>query len=70
MRESLKDIFKNVMNSLKKNLKSRDEWILKWPGQLCITASQVHILYNLLFLKFLFISIICGLRFNGRLIVR
>lgn len=44
MRETLKFISINVMNSLKKYLKSRDEWILQWPGQLCITASQVGIL--------------------------
>lgn len=48
MRETLKDIFIYVMKSLMKHLRSRDEWILKWPGQLCITASQVHI-----FVKFI-----------------
>lgn len=45
MRRALKSLFKNVMESLKKNLKTRDEWILKWPGQLCITSSQVHACY-------------------------
>jgi len=40
------------MDALKKNLKTRDKWILKWPGQLCITASQVCII-TLVILKFL-----------------
>jgi len=41
MRESLKYKLVHVLDALKKNLKTRDKWILKWPGQLCITAAQV-----------------------------
>lgn len=44
MRSTLKNEFKNVNDSLMKSLQTRDEWIMKWPGQLCITASQVSIL--------------------------
>ncbi|XP_050431508.1 dynein axonemal heavy chain 2 [Adelges cooleyi] len=42
MRASLKSMFKEVKLSLLKNLKNRDVWILNWPGQLCITASQIQ----------------------------
>lgn len=42
MRESLKQTLKQVITSLIRNLKTRDKWILEWPGQLCITASQVN----------------------------
>lgn len=41
MRESLKQTLKQVKVSLTKNLKTREKWVLEWPGQLCITASQV-----------------------------
>lgn len=41
MQDTLQILFKKVMISLEKNLNSRDVWILEWPGQLCITASQV-----------------------------
>jgi len=46
MRESLKYKLVNVLEELKKNLKTRDKWILKWPGQLCITASQVYKIFT------------------------
>lgn len=42
MRESLKKAFKQVKFSLTKNLKTREKWILEWPGQLCIIVSQVN----------------------------
>ncbi|XP_050531221.1 dynein axonemal heavy chain 2 isoform X2 [Daktulosphaira vitifoliae] len=42
MRISLKSVFKDVKLALMKNLKNRDDWILHWPGQLCITASQIQ----------------------------
>ncbi|XP_026819508.1 dynein heavy chain 2, axonemal-like [Rhopalosiphum maidis] len=42
MRNTLKNKLKFVLEALKKNLKTRDQWILNWPGQLCITASQIH----------------------------
>lgn len=58
MRGILKLIFRNVMDSLKKNLKTRDQWILKWPGQLCITSSQVRILHSNLLLHLYDISLI------------
>jgi len=57
MRETLKHKLVFVLEALKKNLKSRDKWILKWPGQLCITASQVCVI-TLLFLKCLVYCII------------
>lgn len=41
MRNSLKQTLKQVKTSLLENLKNREKWILEWPGQLCITASQV-----------------------------
>lgn len=44
MRETLKNKLAHVLEALKKNLKTRDKWILKWPGQLCITASQVCVI--------------------------
>lgn len=43
MRETLKYKLVHVLDALKKNLKTRDKWILKWPGQLCITSAQVCI---------------------------
>lgn len=43
MRYTLQNELKNVTESLMKNLKSRDKWILKWSGQMCITASQVGV---------------------------
>jgi len=42
MRNCLKQILKQVKLALTKNLKTRDKWILEWPGQLCIVASQVN----------------------------
>jgi len=42
MRDCLKQTLKQVKLSLTKNLKTRDKWILEWPGQLCIAASQVN----------------------------
>lgn len=42
MHHSLKQTLKQVKISLMKNLKTRDKWILEYPGQLCITASQVN----------------------------
>ncbi|XP_025195967.1 dynein heavy chain 2, axonemal [Melanaphis sacchari] len=42
MRETLRHKLAIVLEALKKNLKTRDKWILKWPGQLCITASQIY----------------------------
>lgn len=44
MRETLNYELRFVLEALTKNLKNRDKWILKWPGQLCITASQVCII--------------------------
>lgn len=46
MRGSLKEILKQVKVSLMKNLKTREKWIREWPGQLCITASQVSVKNN------------------------
>ncbi|XP_060835340.1 dynein axonemal heavy chain 2-like [Rhopalosiphum padi] len=42
MRNCLKQILKQVKLALTKNLKTRDKWILEWPGQLCIVASQIQ----------------------------
>ncbi|CAI6360698.1 unnamed protein product [Macrosiphum euphorbiae] len=42
MRDCLKQTLKQVKLSLTKNLKTRDKWILEWPGQLCIAASQIQ----------------------------
>lgn len=66
MRESLKYKLIHVLEALKKNLKTRDKWILKWPGQLCITASQVCII-TLVSLKYLVSCIVIMFRFNGQL---
>lgn len=41
MRLHLKDLLKQTRLALRKNLTKRDKWLLVWPGQLCITASQV-----------------------------
>lgn len=49
MRETLKHKLVFVLEALKKNLKTRDKWILKWPGQLCITASQVCVITLFIF---------------------
>lgn len=43
MRVTLKDILKPCRIALRKNLKSRDKWLLAWCGQLTITSSQVII---------------------------
>ena len=42
MRSTLKELLKNCKIALKKNLTKRDKWIKEWPGQLCITASQMQ----------------------------
>ncbi|XP_075210256.1 dynein heavy chain 2, axonemal kl-2 [Lycorma delicatula] len=42
MRVTLKDELKSVRAALRKNLNKRDKWIKDWPGQLCITASQIQ----------------------------
>jgi len=42
MHDSLRQTLKQVKLSLTKNLKTRDKWILEWPGQLSIAASQVN----------------------------
>jgi len=42
VRDCLKQTLKQVKSSLTKNLKTREKWILEWPGQLCIAASQVN----------------------------
>lgn len=47
MRYTLQIEFRQVMESLIINLKSRDKWVLKWPGQLCITSSQVYFMFNI-----------------------
>lgn len=41
MRVTLKDVFKQVRAALRKNLKTRDKWLLACCGQLCLTSSQV-----------------------------
>lgn len=41
MRVSLRVQLKQCRNALRKNLNKRDKWIKEWPGQLCITSSQV-----------------------------
>lgn len=46
MRTTLKYVFKDTMESLKRYMKNRDQWIMQWPGQLCITASQVRIVFT------------------------
>ncbi|KAK7469836.1 hypothetical protein BaRGS_00036165, partial [Batillaria attramentaria] len=42
MRWTLKESLKNTRSSLKKQLTKRDKWIKEWPGQMCITASQIQ----------------------------
>lgn len=42
MRSTLKDLLRQCKASLKKNLNKRDKWLKEWPGQLCITASQMQ----------------------------
>ncbi len=42
MRSTLKDLLKSCKVALKKNLTKRDRWLKDWPGQLCITASQMQ----------------------------
>jgi dynein heavy chain len=41
MHVTLRDQLKLCQISLRKNLIKRDKWIKEWPGQLCITSSQV-----------------------------
>jgi len=45
MRETLRDLMKKCRADLRKNLQRRDKWIKEWPGQLCITCSQVIFSY-------------------------
>ncbi|ESP04959.1 hypothetical protein LOTGIDRAFT_184938 [Lottia gigantea] len=42
MRFTLKEVLKASRTSLKKNLTKRDKWIRDFPGQICITASQIQ----------------------------
>ncbi|XP_014680873.1 PREDICTED: dynein heavy chain 2, axonemal-like [Priapulus caudatus] len=42
MRWTLKEQLKQTRLALKKNISKRDKWVKDWPGQLCITASQVQ----------------------------
>ncbi|KAL8578358.1 hypothetical protein ACOMHN_031732 [Nucella lapillus] len=42
MRWTLKEVLKNTRAALKKQLTKRDKWIKDWPGQLCITSSQMQ----------------------------
>ncbi|XP_076454460.1 dynein axonemal heavy chain 2-like [Babylonia areolata] len=42
MRWTLKEVLKNTRTALKKQLNKRDRWIKDWPGQMCITASQIQ----------------------------
>jgi dynein heavy chain len=42
MRTTLKEILRQCKASLKKHLNKRDKWVREWPGQLCITASQMQ----------------------------
>ncbi|KAL8578353.1 Dynein heavy chain 2, axonemal [Nucella lapillus] len=42
MRWTLKEVLKNCRLALKKSLTKRDKWIKEWPGQMCITASQIQ----------------------------
>ena len=42
MRSTLKDLLRQCKAALKKNLSKRDKWLKEWPGQLCITASQMQ----------------------------
>ena len=36
------DVLKQTRVALKKHLNKRDKWIKEWPGQMCITASQIQ----------------------------
>ncbi|XP_046574741.1 LOW QUALITY PROTEIN: dynein axonemal heavy chain 2-like [Haliotis rubra] len=42
MRWTLKEVLKNCRIALKKSLTKRDKWIKEWPGQMCITSSQIQ----------------------------
>nr|CAD7438227.1 unnamed protein product [Timema bartmani] len=42
MRLTLREQLKLCRASLRKNLNKRDKWIKDWPGQLCITSSQIQ----------------------------
>ncbi|KAK7102408.1 hypothetical protein V1264_020630 [Littorina saxatilis] len=42
MRWTLKEILKTCRFALKKSLTKRDKWLKDWPGQMCITASQIQ----------------------------
>ncbi|KAJ1520022.1 hypothetical protein ONE63_004252 [Megalurothrips usitatus] len=42
MRTTLHQQLKQCRNDLRKNLNKRDKWIKDWPGQLCITSSQIQ----------------------------
>ncbi|XP_049764343.1 dynein axonemal heavy chain 2 [Schistocerca cancellata] len=42
MRCTLRIQLKNCRASLRKNLTKRDVWIKDWPGQMCITSSQIQ----------------------------
>ncbi|XP_052234681.1 dynein axonemal heavy chain 2-like isoform X14 [Dreissena polymorpha] len=42
MRFTLKKRLPECRNALKKSLTKRDKWIKEWPGQLCITSSQIQ----------------------------
>lgn len=41
MFRTIQEQLKQCRNALRKNLSKRDKWIKDWPGQLCITSSQV-----------------------------
>jgi hypothetical protein len=41
MHVTLRDQLKLCQISLRKNLTKREKWVKEWPGQLCITSSQV-----------------------------
>nr|CAD7395754.1 unnamed protein product [Timema poppensis] len=42
MRLTLREQLKLCRASLRKNLNKRDKWLKDWPGQLCITSSQIQ----------------------------
>ena len=42
MRWNLKEILKGTRMALKKALSKRDKWMKDWPGQLCVTSSQMQ----------------------------
>ncbi|XP_034231069.1 dynein heavy chain 2, axonemal [Thrips palmi] len=42
MFRTLREELKQCRNALRKNLTKRDKWIKEWPGQLCITSSQIQ----------------------------